>query len=66
MNTMAGARPDAGARGEPSSLELFRATRRWAKPNFREYTVWKEAVSFATCVYEVTGKMPWFEKKIKN
>ena len=31
--------------------------------NFREYTVWKEAVSFATCVYEVTGKLPWFEKK---
>ena len=31
--------------------------------NFREYSVWKEAVSFATCVYEVTGKLPWFEKK---
>lgn len=31
--------------------------------NFREYTVWKEAVAFATCVYEITGKMPWFEKK---
>lgn len=31
--------------------------------NFREYPVWKEAVEYATFVYEVTGKMPWFEKK---
>lgn len=31
--------------------------------NFREYTVWQEAVAFATYVYDVTGKMPWFEKK---
>lgn len=31
--------------------------------NFREYPVWQEAVSYATYVYEVTGKMPWFEKK---
>ena len=31
--------------------------------NFREYPVWQEAVDFATYVYEVTGKMPWFEKK---
>ena len=31
--------------------------------NFREYAVWQEAVAYATCVYEVTGKMPWFEKK---
>ena len=31
--------------------------------NFREYLVWKEAVSFATFVYAVTSKMPWFEKK---
>ena len=31
--------------------------------NFREYPVWKEAVDFATQVYDVTGKMPWFEKK---
>ena len=31
--------------------------------NFREYPVWQEAVAFATSVYEVTGKMPWFEKK---
>ena len=31
--------------------------------NFREYPVWKEAVDYATYVYEVTGKMPWFEKK---
>lgn len=31
--------------------------------NFREYPVWKEAVDYATFVYEVTEKMPWFEKK---
>ena len=31
--------------------------------NFRDYSVWSEAVDFATSVYEVTGRMPWFEKK---
>lgn len=31
--------------------------------NFREYPVWKEAVDYATYVYQVTGQMPWFEKK---
>lgn len=31
--------------------------------NFREYHVWNEAVDYATYVYEVTGQMPWFEKK---
>ena len=31
--------------------------------NFRDYSVWAEAVDFATSVYEVTGRMPWFEKK---
>lgn len=31
--------------------------------NFREYSVWNEAVDYATYVYEVTGQMPWFEKK---
>ena len=31
--------------------------------NFREYPVWNEAVDYATFVYEVTGQMPWFEKK---
>lgn len=31
--------------------------------NFREYSVWNEAVGYATFVYEVTSKMPWFEKK---
>ena len=31
--------------------------------NFRDYSVWSEAVEFATSVYEVTGRMPWFEKK---
>jgi four helix bundle protein len=25
--------------------------------------VWNEAVDYATYVYEVTSKMPWFEKK---
>ena len=31
--------------------------------NFREYPVWKESVDFASLVYEVTGNLPWFEKK---
>ena len=31
--------------------------------NFRDYPVWNEAVNYATYVYEVTGQMPWFEKK---
>lgn len=31
--------------------------------DFRKYSVWQEAVDYATFVYEVTGKMPWFEKK---
>ena len=31
--------------------------------NFREYKVWQDAVSFATQVYDVTSKLPWFEKK---
>ena len=31
--------------------------------NFRDYPVWNEAVEYATYVYEVTGQMPWFEKK---
>ena len=31
--------------------------------NFREYPVWNEAVDYATYVYEVTGQMPWLEKK---
>ena len=31
--------------------------------NFREYKVWQDAVEFATLVYEVTAKLPWFEKK---
>lgn len=31
--------------------------------NFREYKVWKDAVSFATLVYNVTSTLPWFEKK---
>ncbi len=31
--------------------------------DFRKYTVWQEAVDFATYVYDVSSKMPWFEKK---
>lgn len=31
--------------------------------NFRDYKVWQDAVDYATLVYEVTEKMPWFEKK---
>ena len=31
--------------------------------NFREYKVWQDAVAYATFVYEVTAKLPWFEKK---
>ena len=31
--------------------------------NFRQYTVWKDAVAYATHVYKVTDQMPWFEKK---
>lgn len=31
--------------------------------NFREYPVYKSALDYATFVYQVTDKMPWFEKK---
>lgn len=31
--------------------------------NFREYKVWQDAVELATLVYQVTTKLPWFEKK---
>lgn len=31
--------------------------------NFRQYKVWQDAVTYATYVYEMTDKMPWFEKK---
>ena len=31
--------------------------------NFRKYKVWQDSVDYATYVYEVTGRMPWFEKK---
>lgn len=31
--------------------------------NFREYKVWQDAVEYASLVYNVTEKMPWFEKK---
>lgn len=31
--------------------------------NFRNYKVWQDAVAYATKVYKVTSKMPWFEKK---
>lgn len=31
--------------------------------NFRKYPVYQIAVEYATYVYQVTSKMPWFEKK---
>lgn len=31
--------------------------------NFRDYQVWQNAVDYATLVYEITTKLPWFEKK---
>ncbi len=31
--------------------------------NFHNYKVWQDAVSFATMLYQVTDKLPWFEKK---
>lgn len=31
--------------------------------NFRNYKVWRDAVDFSTKIYQVTDKMPWFEKK---
>lgn len=31
--------------------------------NFRNYKVWQDAVNYASLIYEVTDKMPWFEKK---
>lgn len=31
--------------------------------NFRNYKVWQDAVVYASYVYQVTDKMPWFEKK---
>ena len=31
--------------------------------NFRNYKVWQDAVDYSTKVYQITDKMPWFEKK---
>lgn len=31
--------------------------------NFRNYQVWQDAVEYASHVYKITTKMPWFEKK---
>ena len=31
--------------------------------NFRQYQVWQDAVEYATKIYQLTDKMPWFEKK---
>lgn len=31
--------------------------------NFRNYKVWQDAVDYSIKVYQVTDKMPWFEKK---
>ena len=30
---------------------------------FRNYKVWQDAVDYASYIYKVTEKMPWFEKK---
>lgn len=32
--------------------------------NFRNYKVWRDAVSYATRIYKVTVEMPWFEKRV--
>ena len=40
------------------NLNIFMGPR-----NFREYRVWQDAVEYASLVYNVTDKMPWFEKK---
>lgn len=31
--------------------------------NFRKYPVYQTAVEYATYIYQVTSKIPWFEKK---
>ncbi len=31
--------------------------------NFRKYPVYQATVEYATYIYQVTSKMPWFEKK---
>jgi len=31
--------------------------------NFREYKVWQDAVAYATEIYKVTAKLPYFERK---
>lgn len=31
--------------------------------NFRNYKVWQDAVDYSTKVYQISDKMPWFEKK---
>ena len=31
--------------------------------NFHNYKVWQDAVTFATLLYQITEKLPWFEKK---
>ena len=31
--------------------------------NFRDYKVWQDAVEYSSKIYQLTDKMPWFEKK---
>ena len=31
--------------------------------NFRNYTVWQEAVDYATKIYQRSDTLPYFEKK---
>lgn len=45
----------AGGQEELKTLTITLTLTMAGARNFREYSVWKEAVSFATCVYEVTG-----------
>ena len=47
----------------PSTLTITLTMTMAGARDFRKYSVWQEAVDYATFVYEVTGKMPWFEKK---
>lgn len=37
--------------------------KRFCARNFHNYQVWEDAVALATLVYNITAKLPWFEKK---
>lgn len=44
-------------------MPLVTENRNKTARNFREYSVWQDAVKFASDIYRVTADMPWFEKK---